>query len=162
MTKKYLLFIGCLLLISGCSTSYNPAGWKDKQIDDLNSRIYNLIIETHNWYCVEWANTTEINPEWVDHCCVVSSMTLTDSNPQEDMDGKLDKENIGISISKEGNNTAISLTKICFEPINDGMANTTINELSVAGNSVNMTLCYSIPKMIETNQSECVTQKRKR
>ena len=101
-----LLFIAIVMLItlgevhdltqaraSAVCVDYEKIDWKDKRIDDLN-------LEINQWYCFEWANKTEINPAWIDNCCIDTDVSLTDDESEYHSSGKIDKVEIGFKLSK--------------------------------------------------------------
>ena len=182
MNKKIMLFsLLILLVLSGCTPEgakcvkkhplqyciewdYGEAitekgDWKDKRIDDLNLEINTHILEEYNWVCVEWANKTEINTEWLDNCCVDLDMDLTDENREQQFEGNIGEANVNFSFRKEGNNTAYFGGHMCFD-VNQ-TKDWDFSQIQIGNNQVNLSICESIPQMIETNESICILQRRR-
>lgn len=157
MKKIILVGLCILVIIVGCTNQQKD--WRDKRIDDLYLEVNKHILEDYNWICVEWDNTTEINPEWLDNCCVNLDMNLTDENREQKIEGKMGEDNVTYEFRKEGNNTVYFGGKICFD-VNENK-NWDFSQLQIGNNQVNLSKCESTRKTIELNESICILKKRK-
>ena len=157
MKRTIILGMCILIILTGCN---NPQeDWRDKQIDDLYLEINKHILDNYNWICVEWVNQTEVNPEWIESCCVDLDMDLTDKNREQQIQGKVGQDNVTYSFRKEGNNTAYFGSKICFD-VNE-TKEWDFSQIQIGNNQVNLSRCESIPQMIKTNESVCVLHRRR-
>jgi len=155
---KTIIIILMLVLLVGCSNQ-DDIEWRDEKIDDLYLEINKYVIEEYNWYCVEYANKTKINPEWLETCCSDLGANLTDENREMEVEGKLEGNDVKYTFRKEGNNSAYLGGHMCFDVNRTG--NNTLSEMQIGKQLINLSKCKLTPQMIETNESICIQQRRK-
>ena len=120
-----------------------------------SSFIINNLIDQSQWQCVEYANKTEINPEWLENCCVMLGSDLTDENPSYASTIKFGNYEYNVKFSKNTSNVYIQNQRICFE------ANQEIESMQYEGEIINMTLCSQTPEVIPTNETICIQKRLK-
>ena len=147
--KGKIIFGMCILIVLiGCN---------NQQEDYLVINKY--VLDDYNWICVEWKNKIEVNPEWIENCCVGLDMSLSDKNREKQIEGKMGEDNVTYSFKKEGNNSAYFGGKMCFD-VNE-TREWDFSKIQIGNNTVDLSKCNSIPQMIETNESVCVLQRRR-
>ncbi len=105
------------------------------------------------WRCIEWANKTQINPVWLNNCCIDADISLTDKESEYYSSGKIDDVEIGFKLSKPSNNTAYYSNEICFE------GNEEFESIQIGNQTINLTKCRQTEKYLITNETICIIKK---
>jgi len=165
ITRNFLIAIGggifaivIILLLRPVIRDPQPDWWKE-QMDECNLRANENLLNEYNWVCVEWANTTIPNPAWLDNCCSEIGVNLTDQNSEYHMTGSIAEVETGFRLSKVKNDTYYTAGLLCFDV--NGATGWDFSNITIGDKTIDLSICESIPQMIETNESICVLQRRR-
>ena len=114
---------------------------------------YQMYTLEGSWQCIEWANKTQINPKWIENCCINTNISLTDEESEYHSSGKIDDVEIGFKLSKPSNNTAYYSNEICFE------GNEEFESIQIGNQTINLTKCRQTEKYLITNETICIIKK---
>lgn len=131
---KLKLIIGIYILmvgLVGCANQEEDNFWYE-QYKEMETKYHQNTLEGLNWNCIGWANKTILNSEWFDNCCIGINKNLTSKDKQK----------------------MYSAGGICFD------GSEAYASVSIGNQTINMSLCYDTPKMIETNETICVLKER--
>lgn len=158
--KKIILIIGIavimIIVISGCNKKSFVEETRDfwfEQAETCERRIDVKMLENLNWYCTEYANRTTINPEWLENCCMDINAHIEGGEEAEYELVINEFEKVDLKLSNKQNNTLYSAGNICFE------GNEDFDIIGIDGQTVDMKICISTPKIIETNETICVAKR---
>ncbi len=138
----------------GCSNFEKKDFWFE-EYNELSGDRDRRMLDDLNWRCIEWANKTTVNPEYFENCCInldvdlIGGMT-TNYNMTVDEETKLN-----VKFTNEQSNTLYKGGGICFDGNDD------FKSVNIGKQTVSMAKCLPTPRMIDTNETICITKTRR-
>lgn len=141
---KKIMFVFCMLfLIASCSEKPVEKNYYGDYIE--------LVNENSHWECVEWRNTTKLNPDYFDNCCFDIDVIEPDTNFLQ-----TDDVTVSITIGNQSDESIERFSgKLCME-----LGDAWERDASFEGQTIDVDKCRATPKYVTTGQL-CITKKRR-